>query len=592
MENSIDYEKTIFSPRWFLENLLYIVDKEGRTLPFKLNREQDAMMRHIEICLANDIPIRIRLLKARQIGATTFFSALGFWFAAMHRNTNYGIVAHRLDSAQSIFMKTKMFYNYLPKELRPSTTQFSSEAITFDTREGKGINSKIQFATAGEGVYRGQTLKYLHKSESAFWEGDILQINNSLSPTVPLSPGTIIVDESTANGYNHYKDDWDRTVRGDNEYVAFFFGWQDHEEYKKAVPLGFEITPEEEKLRERFDLSMEQIAWRRYQIENEYRGNELQFQQEYPMTPEEAFLASGASVFGKDAIQRGYAASKKPIREKEIESVITTEKLQIWEEPAELLEKNYAKKAEWSVENQRYEYRDTDLLLEEVKKRVPYTLGIDTSGLGKDRNQIVVINNITKKYAARFGQKDIPEEDLAEIAIEIAKYYNEALIAPEVNYSHEICNYIVKDKYDEKGNKIREGYKNVYILEDISKVGKKTQGGVEYGWKTTGSTKAPMVSALRALVKDNPELIEDREFWYEAEYFLIKDVAKNKMEAAAGHFDDIVIAASIANYVSNSFQAKHTPIIIKTEVPQNFLLAGLKKRNNKKLRKGIYKNRA
>ena len=116
MFEGIDYERTIFNPRWFMENLLYIVDKAGRTIPFKFNREQRRMMDHIEFCLANDIPIRMILLKARQIGATTFFTGLGFWCAAMNRNTNYGIVAHRLDSAQSIFDKTKKFNKFLPRE--------------------------------------------------------------------------------------------------------------------------------------------------------------------------------------------------------------------------------------------------------------------------------------------------------------------------------------------------------------------------------------------------------------------------------------------------------------------------------------------
>lgn len=594
MFEGIDYERTIFNPRWFMENLLYIVDKAGRTIPFKLNREQRRMMEHIEFCLANDIPIRMILLKARQIGATTFFTGFGFWCAAMNRNTNYGIVAHRLDSAQSIFDKTKMFYNFLPRELRPATIQFSSEAIKFDKKDGTGINSMIQFATAGEGVFRGQTLRYLHKSESAFWDGDIDLINSSLAPTVPDVPGTIIVNESTANGYNHFKEEWDRAVRGESGYAPFFFGWQDHEEYRLEVPYGFELTEEEARLKERFNLTDEQIAWRRKKISDDYHGNELYFQQEYPMTPEEAFLASGAGVFDAKTIKAGYEASKEPKLKKEIKSYITPEKLLIWEEPQEMVEEIRSKKAVWSVEKQAYEYEETDLVLETIKKKVPYSIGIDTAGLGKDWNQIVVINNLTKKYAARFGQKDIPEDALADIAIEIAEYYNNAMIAPETNFSKEICNYILKPKFDENGGKIRDGYKNVYMTENLAKTKKvSVGGGVEYGWKTTGSTKAPMISALRALLKDHPELIEDREFWYQAEYFLITDIAKNKMEAAGGHFDDIIIAAAIAHYVSCSFQAPQTPIIFKEEkVQKSGWINGIYIPKKKKLRKGIYKNHA
>ena len=34
----VDYENTIFSPRWFLENCLWIVDKDANLIRFKLNR--------------------------------------------------------------------------------------------------------------------------------------------------------------------------------------------------------------------------------------------------------------------------------------------------------------------------------------------------------------------------------------------------------------------------------------------------------------------------------------------------------------------------------------------------------------------------
>ena len=99
----IDYNKTIFDPHWFFANMLYIVDKNNQLKLFELNNEQRRMLDDIKFCLDNGIPIRMIVLKARQIGSTTFFVGLGFWLAAMHKNVTYGIVAHRMDSAQSIF---------------------------------------------------------------------------------------------------------------------------------------------------------------------------------------------------------------------------------------------------------------------------------------------------------------------------------------------------------------------------------------------------------------------------------------------------------------------------------------------------------
>lgn len=579
--NGIDYSKTIFSPRWFMENMLYIVDKKNQLVKFKLNEEQEEMLRHIEFCLANDLPIRMIVLKARQIGATTFFTGLGFWFAAMNRNITYGIVAHLMKSAESIFQKCKIFYNNLPKEMQPATTQMSGEGITFDKKNGKGINSKIQFATVNEGVFRGQTLSYLHLTECAFWEGNVQAIENSLAPTVSINPKTIIVRESTANGYNFFKDDWDRAVAGKSEYTPFFFGWQKHSEYQLPTPKGFILTEKEEILKKKYNLTNEQVMWRRYQIDNNYGGNDIWFAQENPMTPEEAFVAAGSGVFDAETIVEGYRNVKEP-KKVSLQTVPTFEKLHVWEEAETTTEKVYQKKSVWSYEKQEYEYVDTDLLLEEITYKTPYTIGVDTSGMGADYNQVVVVNNITKKIVARYGKKNINEEMLAKIVVEIAKMYNNAMIVPEVNYSHEICNFILK-----------EGYKNLYITESVSRQDNRVVGGIEYGWKTTSLTKPQMISSLRSRLNSNPSLNQDKEFWYEAEYYIMEDSHMNKMNAASGHHDDIIIATAIAVYASDSFQSKQSRIVVKEPKTEHFLLNQSKK-NQKKvpIRRGVYKNNA
>lgn len=565
-----------------MENMLYIVDKQNNMIKFKLNEEQDKMLQHVEYCLAHDLPIRMIVLKARQIGATTFFAALGFWYAAMQKNRTYGIVAHLMKSAESIFQKCKIFYNNLPRELQPSTTQMSGEGITFDKKNGLGINSKIQFATVSEGVFRGQTLGFLHLSECAFWDGNVQAIENSLAPTVAIAPGTIVVRESTANGYNSFKDDWDRAVSGKSEYTPFFFGWHQHSEYRLKVPEGFTLTDEEERLKERFKLDDEQVMWRRYQINNNYNENPMWFAQENPMTPEEAFVSSGTGVFDAETILEGYRLSKEPTKEI-IQSVPVFEKLLVWEQPKTEVRKVYAKRMEYSEAAQDYIEVDTDLLVEEHTYQHNYTMGIDTSGMGADKNQIVVVDNATKQMVARFEKKNIGEELLAKIAVEIARKYNDALIAPEINYSHAITGFILK-----------EGYKNMYMMENIARQDNQLTPGVQYGFRTTSATKAPIIAGLRAKLTNEPSIIPDREFWGEAEYYIIEDTASRRMNAAQGHHDDIIMAAAIAYYVSDSFQAKHAPTIVKRpKVGVDALFArGYNHTKKTKLRKGIYRNNA
>lgn len=591
---NLSLDKTIFSPRWYLENVLNIVDKNFNLTKMKLNYEQRKMMEHIEFCLANNLMIRIIVLKARQIGSTTFFSGIGYWLSSMNVNTNYGIVAHNEDSASSIFEKCKVYYNNTEKELRPSVTQFSNDGIKFNKKDGKGINSGIKFATVSEGVFRGQTFRMLHKSEVAFWEVDNQTVNNSLSPTVPDIPGTIIVEESTANGYNSFKDRWDNAVSGKSGYTPFFFGWQDHEEYfEKNVPSDIKWNDRELYLKEKFNLSDGQLYWRRNKLEFEFSGNEDAFGQEYPMTPEEAFIASGGSVFRSDTVKKGYENCSKFIDRKEIRSVIIFEKLEIWEYPNIFEKVEYQKKAEWNDETKTYEMIDTDLVIERNKFMTPYTVAVDTSGYGEDFNIFAVVDNITGNLVAKLKVKNLDEMQIAQISVEIAKFYNNAFIAPETNFSHEVADKIV--------NTLK--YKNVYYVERVGKENTFIGGNsLEYGWKTTKSTKPTIISNLRNILNEDVMCIKDIDFWREAEYYLIIDNIKYITNAAAGHHDDYVMAYAIARYIIKSFQAIKTYIKVTNKIDDekkyegwyNDPLTNARKKNKKAfaVRKGIYNNNA
>lgn len=586
------YEEYLGNPRRFIEEFCYITTKEGTFEKFKLNYPQEKLMRIVEENLRDKKPIRIRILKARQMGFSTLISALGFWWAAMNENSAYAVVAHKESSAQAIFSKNKMFYDNLPKAIKPKTDKFNSDVISFNDSNGTGLRSKIFFGTAGGGeLFRGETILFLHKSEVAFWEDKMGTLKKSLNATVPLVPFSAIIDETTANGYNEYKDSWDNSVKGKDSYTPLFVGWQEMKEYRLKTPKGFELTDKELQLKFNHDLTDEQIYWRRRKIEDDFDGNEMWFQQEYPLSPEEAFIASGMGVFDSETIKEGYRGVEKPKRYKEIESVITNSKLMIWEEPEMVEEIEYHKKAEWNNELQKYEMVNTELVVGKSYRYANYTLGIDTSGMGEDVTQMCVWHNIKKERVARFEIKKMSEEYLAKIAVEIAKYYNNALIAPEVNFSHAICDYMID-----------EGYENLYITENLTRVDKKKES-VQYGWQTTKASKAPMISSLRALLNNKPRAIRDKDFWYEAEYYILEDVSTNKMNAAKGHHDDIIIADAIGYYVSCSFQSKqiysvstHKKEEEKWKLPRfigiddSYLNISEHKKN--KLKKGIYKNNA
>jgi len=588
-ENLEQYEKVLASPRAFIENFCYITTKDGKFEIFKLNYPQRKLMDLVEKGLKENKPIRIRVLKARQMGFSTLISAIGFWWSAMNENSTYAVVAHKDSSASSIFEKNKIFYDNLPKPLRPQTNRFNSERISFSIDGGGGLRSKIFFGTAGGGeLFRGETILFLHKSEIAFWEDKTGTLKKSLNATVPYSPFTAIIEETTANGYNEFKDAWDRSVRGDDDYTPLFVGWNEMVEYALTPPEGFEMTEKELQLQMEYDLTDAQIFWRRIKINNDYDGNELWFQQEYPLTPEEAFIASGMGVFDSDTIRRGYQSATAPIELREIKSEMVKEKLMIWELPEEVEEVEYNQLVRYNEDLQDYEYYNGDIEVARTKVMANYTVAVDTSGLGADFNQVVVWHNIKKKMVARIGIKNISEEKLAKVVVEIAELYNNSIVGAEVNYSHAIYDYITD-----------LGYKNCYYTENTSRIDK-MQNNRELGWKTTKLTKAPIISALRALLNERPEAIPDKQFWYETEYYVLQDVATNKMNAVSGHHDDIIMANAIAHYICNSFQAKqtytrkiekHSGIANKNDIIGIGIFDKPKAKTNK-LKKGVYSNNA
>ena len=75
-------------------------------------------------------------------------------------------------------------------------------------------------------------------------------------------------------------------------------------DYRKPVPPGFELTEEEQELKEKYALDDEQLQWRRYTIRNDCGGDPRQFDQEYPSEPDDAFLLSGEGIFDNKFIKR------------------------------------------------------------------------------------------------------------------------------------------------------------------------------------------------------------------------------------------------------------------------------------------------
>ena len=112
--------------------LYYIVDKDGQKVLFKPNAAQEILAKNLH---GKDI-----ILKARQLGVTTFMCIDALDDALFTPDYRAAIIAHRLEDAKTIFdTKIKFPYDCLCPELRAMfpTTKDSADALNFSNGSSK-----------------------------------------------------------------------------------------------------------------------------------------------------------------------------------------------------------------------------------------------------------------------------------------------------------------------------------------------------------------------------------------------------------------------------------------------------------------------
>ena len=478
----------------YIEKYIKIRDKAGKIIDFKLNKPQQKLYNVIKEQKQQNKPVRIIILKARQMGFSTLSESILFKETTTKFNVNTGIITHQDDATTNLFNMSKLMYENLPDVMKPSIKASNAKELIFNNDIGTGLNSKIRCMTAGSsGVGRSYTYTNLHISELAFWPGDKKETMTGLLQAVPNLPGTMIIIESTANGFEYFKEMWDKAVSGENDFVPLFVGWNELDEYQMNY-TGFELTSEERKLQEDFNLTLEQLTWRRWCIKNNCGGDIEQFKQEYPITPEEAFISTGSCFFNKEIIINRINKLKniKPLRIGFFSYQLNGNDISdiAWEDD----EKGYIK---------IYKY------VEE---------GIDNS----DGNQAATL------------KKDLDEDEYARQMYCLGIYYNEALIGIENNYS----------TYPTK--KLKEyNYPNIYLRELEDNISEKVQD--KYGFVTNKATRPIILSILKEVFRDNIWWINDIDTLREALVFIVNE--KGRPEAQPGEHDDLIIGLAITYYI-------------------------------------------
>ncbi|MGI9490485.1 MAG: terminase [Geminicoccaceae bacterium] len=283
--------------RWRLNNLYWIIDKQGNRVQFKTNTAQERLL--------NDLHHSNVILKARQLGFSTLIQLIMLDACVFNPNIRCGTIAHTRDAAEDIFAeKAKYPYENLPEGIRAENpaTMDAARHLTFSN------NSSIRVGTS----LRSGTFQYLHISEygkiCAQYPEKAKEVKTGALNTVQA--GQMIFIESTAEGQEgHFHQICQRAqaqeARGDKltplDFRMHFFPWWLDTGY--VLPAGSMLITAE--MREYFDqleaehgitLTPEQEAW---YVAKSGQQDEDMFA-EYPATPDEAFRATvEGAYYGK-----------------------------------------------------------------------------------------------------------------------------------------------------------------------------------------------------------------------------------------------------------------------------------------------------
>lgn len=506
-------------PEKLMELVFVVVDKNQKTMPFFLNEVQrefiETLNRAIEDFNAGTLPdISLLVLKGRQQGFTTLITGYQLACSILNRNFQGFTLADKSDNSEAIFQnKAKFPHSQLPDVLKPTEKYNNRRQLLFEK-----LNSSWAVDTATKDVGRSRTVNFFHGSECAFWKDGISPIQAALGEA--FTKNCIKIYESTANGYNDYQKMWDSGV-----HINCFYEWWKTPEYRidfhsEKIKQEFLSKIDSKNdwiwerlrwLRDKKHLELEQLYWY-YNKYEKYLDKRL-IKQEYPCTPQEAFLLPGATVFDTEKVLARLAAIRKPLKVGYF--VYDYDGLKI-------------SNIRWVNDRNGYiriyQVPDSPAITK-------YCIGGDTAGEGSDFFTAHVLDARTGIQVAAMKHR-FDSDQYAKQMYCLGMYYKQALIGIEANFD----TYPIKELQ-------RLGYTNQFVREVIDNYTSKKEK--RFGFKTTVLTRPTIISRLVEIVREHTDTINDQDTLEELLTIIRNE--KGRIEAPEGGHDDQMMGLAIAH---------------------------------------------
>jgi hypothetical protein len=512
-------------------NHLTIRNKEGLAVPYKTSPGGRKLNKAIRQQEQAGVPVRIVVLKASQVWmsssvATQIFRRVPF-FPGRRALVLADIQAHA-DLVFGYYEQYITSYGLNPygaefqsAVLLPNLAKDTEQHIRWDN------GSSIMVGTANNiDIARSAPFNWVQLSEAAFYRS-LGGVMTGLMQRVPVSPNTGVLIETTANGEGgDFYDLWQLAASGKSGWLAVFFAYHEHPE--NVLPtsmLGYadrgafqrSLQRSEVEEQQRYNLTLEQLAWRRHKIETDCEGRLERFQQEHPGNAGEAFLRSGRTIFDMAALSRMPLVAD-PIRGNlDVVSVGIEKRVQF-------------------LENSRGDLA----IYRRPQKGGRYVIGIDhaqgidpTAKEGRsdpDYCSATVIDANTGEQVAKLKERYEPRP-WAERVYWLGRFYEWAFLTPERKaLGAAVIGHLLDMQYPQE----------LIYSADREPSDRRPPLTQELGYETDVVRRAVLVSALDTAIREQSIQIHDADTIKECRQFVRKP---NGREEGTKHDDDVISIA-------------------------------------------------
>lgn len=485
---------------------------------FIMSDIQLGILDQFEKRMEEGLKFRQRIMKCRRARVSTIYLAIGYHIIRFNENKKGFVFADRLETSRKLRHILDIFHQNDGLVLRPEIGKktMAEGLYLHNPAKDKNDTSKDSFILLGSGEQKNTgvsgSIDFMQWSEASLtpdagvhWSTISPALKGALFDIAESTPGPMGQDEIIYPEFENKSDMCD----------IKFISWMDVEDYKinddekeKAFQpyIDHSLYGKEKEIIQDYNPSVSQMLWRRYKLDEIKNLNS--FRSVFPISQEEAFLSNSGLYFHKDLIsgtKAKFVIKGESINFSDQTGAASIQKVDhgIWTQyrnvdpnlryivSCDIAEGKYADK----------EMRDSD-----------YSVGI----VWKMSDPI--------EEVCIFRDRGVPIEIFAEQTAIAARYYNNALVIPELNGPG--LAFILR---------LRQLYSNIYRRQ------KYNSGSYvmtdEYGFRTTSPDKIDALSVLSEMLRRKQIIAYSDIIRQEMSKFAQKGI---KIGAVSGHHDDTV----------------------------------------------------